>query len=519
MTITRPRWAVLAGALALTVQPALARPAATPTLTALPATAASHPYLTAAERLASFGYVEEEFILSGKANGYQWQGPARRIGVVAGPGDYATRVLVWRPRDPRKFGGNVEVSVLNASGAVDAGRPTDFARMVAQGDVWIGVTTKAVAARALQRFDPQRYAGLNWSNPAPAAARCPNPSIIPAYMSGPSAGSAASRFSYPETEDGLVWDMLGQLGQVLKSPQRSQLLPGFARPWLYLAGVSQSSLIVRTFAIAFHDRYRMPNGRPVYDGYFGVVGPALLRLNQCEADVPLRDPRQKFAALDVPYVSISSEGEMWLDAYTRQPDRLTPRGGWVNYEVAGGSHGSGEVPGVASPIAFGASPQDLARAMGPRAAAPAGAAMPNILPPGTRTNNLPWAPFARGAWHNLQLWVRSGALPPRAQPIAVDASFAVRRDAEGNALGGLRPPYLEVPTAAHTGSLSAGGMGGVMGARRPFTAAELGRLYPTPAAYRARFNAAADRLAAGRFISREDAEAMKRAAAKGPVGE
>jgi hypothetical protein len=131
---------------------------------------------------------------------------------------------------------------------------------------------------------------------------------------------------------------------------------------------------------------------------------------------------------------------------------------------------------------------------------------------------MPWAPLVRGAYHNLQLWVRQGAEPPQAPQIVVDKNFVIQRDSFGNALGGLRISYMEAPTAAHTGSLSAGGgMGGVMGARKPFTPDVLQRLYPQPEVYVAKFSAATDRLLADRWISAEDAEAMKKAAAAGPI--
>lgn len=528
MKTTTAHWALLAGMLVLAAQPALARsPAAAQAepatvSAAIPITATSHPFLDAADRLQAAGYVEEEFILSGKANVYQWTGKDREIGVVAGPADYATRILVWRPGDARKFSGNIEVTVLNASGSVDAGRPTDFGRMTAQGDVWIGITTKAVAANALKRFDPVRYAPLRWDNPAPVATRCLYPSIIPVYMAGGQAAVEAMAkvgmvASAPETEDGLVWDMLGQLGQLLKGDQRMKVLPGFGKPRLFMTGVSQSSLIVRTFAITFHDRYRMPDHSPVYDGYLGVVGPSLLRLNQCEPDVPLGDPRQKFTSLDVPFISLLSEGEMWQGASTRQPDVFTGGGGWVTYEVAGGSHGAGETPGLSDHVAFGASPQDMAKTGVQRPPMPAGM-MASLMPAGAKPNRMPWAPLARGAYHNLQLWVRQGTRPPQAQPIALEPSLAIRRDEAGNAIGGLRMPYIDVPTASHTGYLTAGGgMGGVMGAFKPFQAEELTHLYPTPADYLTKFDAATDRLVAGRWISPEDGEAMKKAAKDTPM--
>ena len=73
-------------------------------------------------------------------------------------------------------------------------------------------------------------------------------------------------------------------------------------------------------------------------------------------------------------------------------------------------------------------------------------------------------------------------------------------------------PYIEAPVAAHTGYLTAGGMGGVMGYKKPFAPEVLQTLYPDHAAYVAKFNAATERLLAGRWISAEDAAAMKQAA-------
>ena len=228
-----------------------------PTVSApIPVTATSRPLLGAAAAMAAVGYVEEEYFLSGEANTYDWTGTGHGVKVIAGPGKYVTRILVRRPRDPARFGGNVEVTVLNASINLDFGGPTDLARMVRQGDVWIGITTKAVTANALKKFDPVRYAPIDWSNPAPAASRCADPTMIPTYMAGGKEAleamtRAGVKSSWPEYEDGLVWDMLGQLGLLLKSEQRSAILPGFSKPWVYMTGVSQSSIYMRTWAADF----------------------------------------------------------------------------------------------------------------------------------------------------------------------------------------------------------------------------------------------------------------------------
>ncbi|MEY2927279.1 MAG: hypothetical protein RL367_1756, partial [Pseudomonadota bacterium] len=234
------RIALWTAGLGLLAQPALAANSLPQVSAAIPVTADSKPFLYAQNQLDNVGYVEDEYFLSGQANVYDWASSGHRVKIVAGPGHYVTRILVMRPRDPAKFGGNVEVTVLNASLNLDFGGPTDFAQMVKQGDVWIGITTKAVTANALKKFDPARYAPLDWNNPAPPASRCANPTMIPTYMAGSTRAAVEAmlksgpKSSWPETEDGLVWDMLGQLGLLLKSDQRDRILPGFARPWVFM---------------------------------------------------------------------------------------------------------------------------------------------------------------------------------------------------------------------------------------------------------------------------------------------
>jgi Alpha/beta hydrolase domain len=484
----------------------------------IPVTRESRPFLGAQAAIESAGYVEDEYLLSGEANTYDWKGSGHAVKVIAGPGKYVTRILVMRPRDAARFGGNVEVTVLNASLNLDFGGPADFAAMVKQGDVWIGITTKAVTANALKKFDPDRYAPLDWSNPAPPASRCADPTMIPTYMAGGREALAAMakagvRSSWPEYEDGLVWDMLGQLGLLLKSDQRSAILPGFSKPWVYMTGVSQSSIYIRTWIAGFHDRYRTPDGKPVYDGYLGIVGPAMIRINQCAADMALEDPLQKLAPPDVPFISISSEGEMWQARYTHQRDAFTRRGGFVTYEVAGASHRAGDVPGLKPDrISFAPIPDMIKAGM----QIPSVAGAPNLIPAGAVPNDFIWQPLVRGAFHNLELWARRGIRPPRAPGIALDAKLEIRRDGNGNALGGLRMPYIEAPVATYTGYLTAGGFGGVTGAKKHFAPEALRALYPDSAAYVAKFNAATDRLLAGRWISAEDAAAMKAAAAASP---
>src|SRR4051812_35409778 len=58
--------------------------------------------------LKKYGYVEEEFIVSGTANVYDWAADGALT--VKTPGvPYGTRILVRRPVDPSRFSGDVIV--------------------------------------------------------------------------------------------------------------------------------------------------------------------------------------------------------------------------------------------------------------------------------------------------------------------------------------------------------------------------------------------------------------------------
>lgn len=468
-------------------------------------TGRSTPFRVSTEDLAGIGYIEEEFFLSGKAHVYDWSPDG--IKAVAGPSRYVTRVLVHRPRDPSRFSGNVEVELLNGSLGVDFsgtwGASQDY--MTARGDVWIGITSKALTAKALQRFDPVRYAALDWRNPLPAEKACPFPSIIPAYtMGGEAALKASPLFSFPDSEDGLIWDIFGQLGTLLKSGKRDQILPGFREPKLFATGMSQSGMLLRTWLNLFHRRQRLADGKPIFDGYLMVAASAVMRINQCSEDTPPDDPRNIITVPeDVPAISIVSEGDLWLAARTRQPDRVLPTAGLVSYEIAGASHGSGSSGGM--PLAdMMKAGVDLNRFAPP----------PNII-----LNDFPSAYLVTGALCNLQAWANEGVPPPRGQLIETDASLSVQRDVHGNALGGVRTPYVDVPISEYHGILSDDPIGRLMGARIPFAPDKLKGLYADPADYVAKVVAAADRLVAERWVIPEAAEAIKAAARTASVPE
>jgi hypothetical protein len=476
----------------------------------IPVTETSRPFLDAAKDVAAAGYVEEEFFISGPGRTYEWVGQGPEVKVITDPVRYTTRILVRRPRDATRFSGNVEVNVLNASGSVDAGAPGDFEAMVSRGDVWIGVTTKSLTAQALKRFNAERYAAIDWPNPTPKDKRCARPSILPTWIYGEGAFDKLPAATFnSEQEDGLVWDILTQVGRALKGEERARILPGFSTPWLFMTGASQSANYVHTWIRAFHARERLADGKAIYDGYLPSVGAYLMRINQCSRDITLQEALSKIPAPDVPVLAVMSEAEIRNSRFTFLPDVVRPRSGWITYQVAGGTHGAGEVPGV----------QHKRLGMTPRpetgAAPQRPPSVPGVtFPPDYMPNDLAWAPVLRMAYVNLIAWARDGVVPPQAQRIQLDANLAIVRDAHGNALGGLRLPYVDVPVASYRGSIGDGGLAGIIGSRKPFDEQTLRTLYPSAADYTGKFNASTDALVKQRFISPEDGAAMKAAAAK-----
>ncbi len=87
-------------------------------------------------------------------------------------------------------------------------------------------------------------------------------------------------------------------------------------------------------------------------------------------------------------------------------------------------------------------------------------------------------------------------------PQAVDG---VVRDEFGNAVGGLRVPWLEVPRRAY---LPRCDCGPALGEVVPFDAERLGQLYPDPEDLTRRRRRAVQRLVEDRLLLAEDADAL-----------
>ena len=145
--------------------PMFVRPADTP---------GSHPFLAASHDLppldlSTSGYVEEELMVSGTANVYDWAADGS-VTVKTPDAPYTSRILVRRPADRQRFSGAVVVELLFPARRWDWSMMWGYTHdhILERGDAWVGITLPNSIA-GLKRFDPARYAPLSFKNPAPAA--------------------------------------------------------------------------------------------------------------------------------------------------------------------------------------------------------------------------------------------------------------------------------------------------------------------------------------------------------------
>jgi hypothetical protein len=468
----------------------------------LPTTQTSHPFSASAYqkkplRLEEWGYVESEYLVHGQARVYDRS--ARGPHALA-RGPYTTRILVRRPKNARRFSGTVIVEPMNPS--EDADLPIMWAesyqQFIADGDAWVGITIKPNTIAALEAFDPVRYASVSM----------PHPRTAPACA--PSEINAFSRPTTPADESGLAWDMLSQIGMLLKTPASATPLLGGSAKRLYMTGQSQTAGYARLYASLFSQRVVGLDRKPLYDGYlYSGSPPWQVPINQCQKDLPAGDPRLITAPAGVPVIEIFTQGDMGTNLASRRPDGDTSEDRFRRWEVAGAGHVD-----QWEELSFAAE-ADMTRAHG-RVNDNAEAV---CSPRGTLPTDFPVRYIFDAAWRDLDAWVRHAARAPHApqlhtvpgsQSLPPDRMFVV--DAHGNAVGGVRSPFVDVPTARWIGAKSGPFICLFHGYKVPMSHMQLQQLYKDHATYVGKVRTSVSRLVAGKWLTPVDGAAIVRAA-------
>jgi len=465
------------------------------TATSYPFGAADHTLVP--ENLRAIGYVEEEYFVSGLANIYTW--PAPGPAVVRTPNaPYTTRILVRRPAKAADFSGNVVVEPLNPSNLFDLnlGWGLMHEQLIRNGDVWVGVTVKPVSMQTLKTFDPNRYAPLAMDNPLP--------------LSDPGNCATVPSDSSRSTENGLAWDIYSQVGELLRSgTAKSPVYYGGKKSQhalkLYGFGYSQTGGYMYDYINAVAPLVVQQTGRSIYDAYLvAVAGGAfagIYPINQCEAVPAVDDPRRQFSNVGVPIIHVMSQSDYLRGITARRPDSDVPSDAYRQYEMAGAGH---------------ATPTELNYAAAPADIEKGGRAVPPMDCNEGPRSRFPSQIFFDAMLRNLDQWVRKGTAPPHGSPIVVQNNQPVL-DRWGNVVGGLRSPYLDVPTSTWYGSSTGPSFCVIAGHEVPFSAALLRQIYPSHQAYVRAVVKDTNALVKGGFITAYDGAMLIREAREADI--
>jgi Alpha/beta hydrolase domain len=366
---------------------------------------------------------------------------------------YKTAVFVRRPTDATRASGVAAVDPLHSAGIW--GMETLLGSyFVSHGDVQVGVAASHdVVERLVKGANPTRYASLD----------------------------------VPATPDATN-EILAGVGALLHL-RTDPLLAGVAVKRVILGGWSQTSVVTRAF-LSSPEAKATAGGRRLFDGYF----PA-----QAAVGTGGGSPLGPIPDVGVPILELQGERELLVTIaiYGRLGYRRADSTTYRLYEVAGMSHINDEPDNPISGFA-GSLSCDW----------PAGA-----VPSAFRQTDI-WAM----GFDSLVRWVSSGVAPPHAPRIELEADRrTVRRDTNGNARGGVRSTFVDVPTASiMPTSLAPGGVVAnpcaYAGYQLPLGQQRLQQLFGTHAGYVAAVTKDANRLVAERFLLPADAGRLVAAA-------
>ncbi|HEY4452790.1 MAG TPA: alpha/beta hydrolase domain-containing protein, partial [Pseudonocardiaceae bacterium] len=390
-----------------------------------------------------------------------WGSDGRWSVTPAEQAPYETRILVRRPTDPAKFNGTVVVEWLNVTTGADLDPDYlyDNAELLREGYAWVGVSAQAVGVNALRAIDPTRYAGLN---------------------------HPGDTFSY---------DIYSQAARALLSETGVQPLGGLRPRALIADGESQSALRMTTYANAIQPVDHLFDGFLIHSRSADAA--PISQAPQTAQSGP--DVAQDRTDLGVPVLAVETETDLFTAPLFYQQLRQPDSARFRLWELAGSSHVD------ANMIALGGVEVGRFVPIPPDSCA---------LPPNTDDENY----LMDDALAQLDRWVRLGVPAVPAPRIEVDGATIVR-DADGNALGGVRSPIVQAPTASHSGTGNSGPSieCRLSGTTTPFTPSQLSAHYPTHAAHVAAVSVAALGDVARGYLLPVDAAEVIEAAGSAPV--
>jgi hypothetical protein len=210
------------------------------------------------------------------------------------------------------------------------------------------------------------------------------------------------RYAGLQVLPGQAPEILAQVGALMKSTAAGNPLAGLPLRKMILAGTSASAGVLINYLPA-HMVLRQADLSPIYDGFLPTSTGATIR------------------QIDVPMIQVPTMTEVQSGTATPRQDGDAPGDQFRVYEFPGMAH-------IDSRDAAAYYPN------------------PCRLP----ISRYPLAAYMSVALDHLWRWVDKGTVPPRADRILVDRNVAndgsvMALDEFGNAKGGIRNPYVDVP--------------------------------------------------------------------------
>lgn len=413
------------------------------------------PVLIPAYPLESVGYVEQEFLVEGVARSFALTGERTPDGRWSVKEDaeapYVTRILVRRPIDPAAFSGTIAVEWNNVSAGVDVSPDWSLLQreLTGRGHIWVGVTVQK--------------AGIDGGG------------MVEGIHLKLLASDRYGLLKHPG--DAWSFDIFSQVGILLRSAGDDTPLGSMVPSRLVAAGESQSAAFLVTYINAIDP------GAQVFDGYFvhgrpgtaaslegGFVARAGSALDTARSAMQGRERIR--ADVRVPVMVLQSETDVVVlgGGKPAQPDGSNLR----LWEVSGAAHADTYLL-VASQEDDGTLPAErLAELMMPTTQLLAGQTDKPI-------NSGPHQHYiGQAALDHLIRWCAGGSQPPAAARLQVDeANDRLIEDESGIAIGGIRTPWVDVPTCRLSGLGQTGETFAVLfGTTEPFDSGALRARYP-----------------------------------------
>lgn len=429
-------------------------------------------------------YSVDEYIANGTATSYSEVSKQETDGkwLAKANGDdtasYTTRILVLKPKEASKFNGKVLVEWINVSGGFDytPARLMMWRELIRSGWTWVGVSAQKVGIEGGKNIlsvpdmsdkknNPQRYGQLH------------HPGDIYSYS------------------------IFTQAARLIKGPGASALLGGQIPKYVIATGHSQSSYYLTTYVNAIDPIEKVFDGFYIY-GRLGAAAPIdgsdivtsgwLQSLKPTHIRPDLRVPVMVvLSEADIIGTTLPSFGTLIGYKQARQSDTDKLR----VWEIAGSSHADHYLLATRKTDTGCASYEDLAKAW-----APGNSMM------GAQPNNGPQLHYVMEAGiAAMGNWVANGTKPPKAKPVEFKKNeltpekFPIPlEDKLGNAKGGVRSPWLDVPISRLSGNTP---LIGLSGSVELFDKNKLDKLYPGGRdEYMKKFEAALDQQIKAGFI-------------------